>query len=731
MTQAAPSRLARVLPFLAALVAILPDPAAALPLMTYWFRDFTVTFYPLRRLAAGELAAGRMAWWNPYVNEGAFVLPMLYPVDLLHALFPGPVAVSWLLTLHLPLAALAAYALARDLGTSRLGAFAAGCIFATGGLAVSSLNLYVFLQALALAPLVVLTLRRAALCGGAWTVAAAGVLAVSLTTLAVEFVAQAVLLGLVTAWGDRSDARGGARMALACGIGVALAAVPLLTVAAVLPETVRGAGFSRDVALGNEAHPAALLQLILPRAFGDPAAPVDAWWGGRFLTKGFPYFLTLYVGPLAVALALLGLADVPSRRRAAWLVVAGLAAWYALGARGGLAPLLASAPGMGFFRFPSKALLTPFLVGALAAGAGLDHLSVGARWRRMALITATLAAIGLAVALAAGPVAAWIVAGSTPTVALDRVVDALAVDGFRAAGLSAAACALAVAVLRNRLPPVLAAAAVAALLAADLVTAARGINPQAPAAFYQPLPEMAALRLSDLGGGRVFTYGLDESPAFRRFLAAGNGRALWSFFLSRQTLAPYANVIDTIEIAEGKDLTGFIPRAPVLAGEDLDPSRVGAILPRLREAAVRRVVSLDALVHPELRERARIDAGPPGVAIHVYEVANPLPRAFVTCGDACTGAVRRTARVGETTLAVDAPSAGVVVVRDNFARGWEARVDGARAAVVRIGDHLGVAVPAGRHEVLLRYRPPGLRTGLLLTACGFLAAGVLLARSRA
>ena len=116
------------LPAALALGALLPHAPAALPGLTYYFRDFTVTFYPLRHLWAAELAAGRFPTWNPYVNEGAFLLPSLYPVDLLHALFPGPAAMSWLLTLHFPLAALAAFALARDLGCGRHGSFVAGVV---------------------------------------------------------------------------------------------------------------------------------------------------------------------------------------------------------------------------------------------------------------------------------------------------------------------------------------------------------------------------------------------------------------------------------------------------------------------------------------------------------------------------------------------------------------------------------------------------------------------------
>ena len=107
---------------LAAAASLLPHLSALLPLRSYYFRDFTVTFYPLRLFQARELAAGRWPFWNPYVQEGSFALPALYPPDLLHVLWPGPAAVSWLLTLHFPLAAAAFFWLARELGAGRKGA---------------------------------------------------------------------------------------------------------------------------------------------------------------------------------------------------------------------------------------------------------------------------------------------------------------------------------------------------------------------------------------------------------------------------------------------------------------------------------------------------------------------------------------------------------------------------------------------------------------------------------
>ncbi|HEX9686763.1 MAG TPA: hypothetical protein VGA25_13035, partial [Burkholderiales bacterium] len=269
-------------------VALLPDPGAALPQWTYYFRDISLTFLPLRQFQAGELAAGRLPFWNPYVHEGEFMLPSFYPLDLLHVLDSSPEFVSWLLTLHLPLAALGAYALGRTRGMSQPGAFVCGTVYSIGGFALSTLNLYTFLQALALAPFVVLMCERAAARGGPWVGGAALTLAASLTTHALEIVAQAVALGVMLAlWRDAragepntAAGMGAARLGAALALGICLAGVPVVIMLGVLPETQRGAGFSPDEAGGLALPPLALFQFLVPNLFGALARPIETWWGG-------------------------------------------------------------------------------------------------------------------------------------------------------------------------------------------------------------------------------------------------------------------------------------------------------------------------------------------------------------------------------------------------------------------------------------------------------------------
>ncbi len=713
----------------------------------------------MRLFAARELREGRFPFWNPLVFEGSFHLPVLYPPDLLHVLWTSPAFVSWVLTLHLPLAALTAYWLARELGAGREGAFAGGALYALAGFTLSTLNLYVFLQALALAPLVAGSFRRAALRGGRATVVAAVALALSLTTLAVEFVGQALLLGLVLGALARPSRIGVVRSRGALALGLGLAAVPLAVTLGLLPETARGAGFSPEVRLGNAVHPVVLLQAILPNLFGLPQAPAEAWWGGRFFSKGLPYFLSLYVGPLALALAATGLGSLGRALRWALLVLGGLGVWYALGEAGGLASVAAHLPLASSFRFPSKALLLPGLVLVLAASFGVDRLRREPRaWTLLSGVALAIAIVALGVAgLLAGrspSLVAW--TGVTPGY-WPHVVAVATRDAAIVALLAAVTLALAFGVRRKRVGPGLAVVVVLLLAVADLVRAGAGLNGQVPVSFLRPLPETEALHLDELGEGRVFSYGLDHSPAFREFLQkGGRGLTLAGTFLRRQTLAPYSNMMDRVETAEATDLTSFVPRAPELGSDHYEPGAVGRLVPWLRNASVSRVLSLDPLDHPALERLARVPAGPPGLAIHAYRLRDPWPRAYVACrivgsgedpamapyapgfdpgrdvalsgspsAPSCrSGLARRTAFAsGRERYEVEADGAGYLVTRDSFARGWRAWVDGVEAPVLRSnGKHRAVPLPAGARDVTLRYDPPGLWIGLLLTLLSLLVA---------
>lgn len=751
----------RWLPWLLPFVAVLPNPAAALPWLSYYFRDFSLTFYPLRLLMARELREGRWPFWNPYVGEGTFLTPFYYPLDLLLAVRPTPESTSWLLTLHLPMAALGMYALARELGQRRPGAFCAGAAFALGGLAASSLNLYVYLQALALAPFVALALRRAALAGGRAVVAAALLVALSVSTLAIEFVGQAVLFGVALGLETAPWPAAARRMAAAVTLGVGLAAVPVAVMLGLLPETSRGAGFASEIALANAVHPAALLQALVPGVFGSLHAPADAFWGGRFFSKGFPYFVSLYVGPFVLALGAAGLGPLPRRRRLLLLALGAAGLWFSLGERGGLAAWVSELPGLRAVRFPSKALLLPHLALTLLAGSGIDALAAGSCWRRFLSASVALAALPAALGLVALGRPDLVGAAFGLELADPRpLAGVVAGEMGRAALLAGIAVIAAVAVRAGRLRPPLAAAALCVAVVLDLSRAGAGLNPQVRGSFFDPAPELAAARLDDPAGGRLFSFETERSPAARAFLErARSGRVAGAFLLHRRLMAPYTNIVDRVETALGKDLGGVVLHGPELAPEEYDPALLSRILPRLRDAGVSHLLSLDALDHPALALVTTAPAGPPGTTLHLYRMEGALPVAYVACqvrvpppARAATATlepgfdarrevvlgrpVETSCRSGSARLVrrrpgldlydVEADGAGVLVTRDSFASGWGAAVDGRPTSVLLAnGKHRGVPVAAGRHRVEFRYEPPGLRAGLAASGLALAACALL------
>jgi uncharacterized membrane protein YfhO len=78
---------------------------------------------------------------------------------------------------------------------------------------------------------------------------------------------------------------------------------------------------------------------------------------------------------------------------------------------------------------------------------------------------------------------------------------------------------------------------------------------------------------------------------------------------------------------------------------------------------------------------------------------------------------------------VDAPAATRLLVRDAWARGWSATVDGRKTELLPHRGHRAVALDAGRHQVELTYGPPGLRPGLALSVVSTLLLAFLFRRA--
>jgi hypothetical protein len=190
----------------------------------------------------------------------------------------------------------------------------------------------------------------------------------------------------------------------------------------------------------------------------------------------------------------------------------------------------------------------------------------------------------------------------------------------------------------------------------------------------------------------------------------------------RDSLFPHFNLPEKVATALGEDLTGLVPLGRTSAGyscADFD-----AMAPRLREAAVTHVASLEPLTTAQLAPLASFSSPPLEPAtVYVYALRDPLPRLSL---QGAAGSVRLLAeRTDSLTLESTSAADAEVLVRDGFGAGWRATVDGRPVPIVEHeGRHRRVAVTAGTHRIEMRYRPPGLPAGLIASALS--AAAVLL-----
>jgi hypothetical protein len=285
------------------------------------------------------------------------------------------------------------------------------------------------------------------------------------------------------------------------------------------------------------------------------------------------------------------------------------------------------------------------------------------------------------------------------------------------------------------------AALLATLLAvADLLLVNHAINSFAPAAFYELRPEVAPLveRVRAAGPFRVFSYGVAYSPP-RRWLpaVAAEDSDAWLYYVDRQALLPRTHVLDGLEGALEVDRTGWAPAAASLSVAETSPSRFREAYDRLRWANVRFVFSFeplpDDLVRPSGEARLREVIDP----LHLYELRDPLPRAFwvpsLALGDphfhlvlpepAPSVAYRR---LDAHTYEIDARTPpGYLVVLDGAHADWHVRGPAGEIASHPFGPrYWALSTPGGEAHYLASYEP---KWRLPAFACSASGAAILLA----
>ncbi|MCS6848720.1 MAG: hypothetical protein RMN52_13530 [Anaerolineae bacterium] len=364
--------------------------------------DLLLYFYPLRDYASQAIREGRLPLWNPYTFMGAPFLAnsqvgFFYPFNFLTAWLPVERAVSWSIALHLAIAALGAYALARHgFALSRLAAFAGAVAFGLGGYLGAQVEHLNQLQALAWLPLgaliVIRTASRASQVNQVGQVKQVGDVAALSLVIVLQILAghmQSLYISLVTLglialiltiaelWRSRPlnvEATFRAATPLLVVIAAAILAaaicgVQLLPTLELSRESARAGGLPFNEAASFSWRPWVIARALMP-TYGAPL---------------FPEYVA-YLGASGLALALLGGLEIRDWRLASQspipnllpliLVVTGFV--LALGAATPLfSALYRFMPGFNLFRAQARWLIVFALGAALLVGFSVQRLQHG------------------------------------------------------------------------------------------------------------------------------------------------------------------------------------------------------------------------------------------------------------------------------------------------------------------------------------------------------------------
>lgn len=758
----------------------------------FFQRDIHQIWHPQVEAFVRAVAAGSWPTWDPLSAFGQPLLAdpsaqVLYPFTWLNLLLRPWTYYTVFVVTHVWLSGVGLYALARRWGMSVSGSYVAAGVWMAGGPFQSFVDLWHHFAGASWLPVVFLGAEvalesRRPVSVLLWGAAVAGqILAGSADMCAMTALAVGAYVALIhLRW--RAGLNFENRRVLATCIGAALFGL-CLSAAVWLPalDVVSRAArpeLAYDLRTYWSLHPLSILDLVFPNVW-SPFMPRPRFQFLRELRE--PFLGSLYLGIPAFGLVTAGLKG-GLRSRAGFLLLLGTAATLvALGRHSGFYDLLiALLPPLRIFRYPVKAMILVGFSWALLAGSGFEALREPAPLRRLrlVLVAAPLAAIALVawlgVFLGRSEPGAWAALplwppGLVPYARILRLTTfKLTVSGL----LATAALSLVLAHGRAWPGTRRTRAALAVLVLGDLLAYHQYLA-LAPRLVFTHRPEILSV-LERSEDPRLYVYDYDFPGESARRLGRPYNLARipegWSeehaYALGLQMALAYAtggrwNLRGSYE----DDYRGLQPRP--LAELTLLLKRVEntpAYLKLLRMGAVTHVVTLHGQGQGDLVPLAAL----PGLfraPILVFGVPDPLPRSYVIAETRILDGAKAVARLTEAdwdprkelilpdgrtmsspagfsgsarivgeradrvTVEAASSDAGYLVLADTYDPGWRATVDGRPAPVLRANlVFRAVQLPAGRHVVEFRYRPPSLVAGLALSvAAALLGGGVVLA----
>jgi hypothetical protein len=727
----------------------------------FFERDTTVVELPARKLTVGLLKEGNFALWTDAYGNGQPFLAnpknaVFYPATLLYLVLPLFTAFKLYYFFHALLGWLGLYYLCKSYALSERAAFLGASLFASSGMYLSSFEFYNHIGALAWMPWILLLLNREPRSGRSRLVPLSILWALLVLAGSPEVILFTAILAVAQSFLKPGEWKKCLTAAvLPFGLACLLTAFQLVPSFEMLTQTGREAQ--------SVEWPLELLQLPnlpFPNVLGNDREPGHSdYWGWHLFDRHFPLYYSLYTGFGALLLFLFGLRRPWDRRQT---VLAGAGAVFFLLACGRYSPfffLYRITPFVSSIRYPVKFFLGSMFCLSVLAAVGFDGVTSGrAPGKKTQRVLAVTAGLALTLFLVfRGRVLSII--NALLIIEKDSSLRELSRSIGTGLVLLAVYAALFVLLAAARIRVTALAWGLVALALLDPAFHNRGINPTVPASFFDRPPIMGDLN-PPLTVYRAEDYFLD-----RRERSGSNIRFLAYY---RNTLYPLTAMGDGVRYLFNNDFYGTYPRSQSELArrvKELPPEDQLKVLrylgchdfisdnPKFSKETARRLqvegfpVYVESITErpasPHVVYAARRAAGPEdGLKIFVGADFDPS-REIVTAKDmilaglagppadagAGPSAVRvREESAGQGRYSASLPRDGVAVFPGNYARGWRAWVDGRRAEVFEANLFAkGVRVPAGNHEIALRYLPGSFLWGVAvsLATALLLMTGVL------
>jgi len=732
-----------------------------------FFRDVAHWIFPARLFMRDSLLRGELPAWNPLQALGFASLsnPLygaFYPPNWLFLLV-GRDSVAGLLTwldfAHLVWGSAGVYWVARRLRGTPLSACVAALAWALCGYVTSQWTAGLRLHAAAWIPWAAvghLALLDGLRVGGRrWGLAvikaalptAFALLMgeVFLAMMGVGFaLALLVAVQVVERRADRAlpgfSRRWVGSLALAWLLAGGVSAAALGPAVALMSGSDRAAPLARAEAEIHSLHPLRLIEFAAPGCMGDAYGEYPAsHWVGESKADGLPLSYGVYMGASVLALALAAF----RRGRTSALALAGIGGFALLLALGRHLPVHAIVRRivfpLAFMRSPEKYTTLTVLGLVLLASQGCRRiLSQEAQpWRRTAILLALVVALGVASPLLFPfPWSGYMVHGlrhAALAVLAVLGIQVLAARGSRLApALLVATVALDLAAacwplqgfvpraLANQEPP-----------AVRIVLHDHADRPEPPRLFRSEVVTNSVMRwnqasshaegearlLQTLVSNTANAWGIAMVPGYEAALPASFLRT-WA---AGQLDEPAALRLAGVEYALLPVRDPAEPADQRIGLQALADPIPGARLYRVTDSLPRVFLASHAEILSDQAARLRVYEPAVVAGLSVWLAPDEHARALAATPSRA-GTCRLEAFANRRLEAhCDAERPGLAVFNEQFDPGWSAVVDGQPAPILRANLNMRALLLApGAHHIVMRYRPPGLRIGALVSLVSLL-----------